>query len=48
MSFPPGLNKSSSPLESGNGSAGSGGSPKREGGNAAKYSEKSLCLTWIN
>jgi hypothetical protein len=30
----PGLKSSSSPLDSGNGSAGNGGSPKRDGGSA--------------
>jgi hypothetical protein len=36
----PGLKSSSSPLDNGNGSAGSGGSPKREGGNAVRKREK--------
>lgn len=35
----PGLKSSSSPLDSGNGSAGNGGSPKRDGGSAISEQE---------
>lgn len=45
MSLIPGLKSSSSPLDNGNGSAGKGGSPNRDGGRAERNKQRWLLMT---